>query len=82
MSQERRGTTPGGQGGRWGRGGWGAMGMPVEKAKDFQGTLKRLLGYFVATEISLAGRACRGNHRHDLQHRWSEDPGVSNHQAL
>ncbi|HUD20344.1 MAG TPA: ABC transporter ATP-binding protein [Patescibacteria group bacterium] len=28
------------------RGGWGAMGRPVEKAKDFGGTLKRLLGYF------------------------------------
>lgn len=32
--------------GPMGRGGWGAMGRPVEKAKDFQGTLKRLLGYF------------------------------------
>jgi len=28
------------------RGGWGAMGRPVEKAKDFNGTLKRLLNYF------------------------------------
>jgi ATP-binding cassette, subfamily B, multidrug efflux pump len=28
------------------RGGWGAMGRPVEKAKNFKGTLKRLLMYF------------------------------------
>lgn len=28
------------------RGGWGAVGRPVEKAKDFSGTLKRLLRYF------------------------------------
>jgi ATP-binding cassette subfamily B protein len=33
-------------GGPMNRGGWGAMGMPVEKAKDFKGTLLRLLGYF------------------------------------
>ncbi len=26
-------------------GGWGAMGRPVEKAKNFKGTLRRLLGY-------------------------------------
>ena len=29
------------------RGPMGAMGRPVEKAKDFQGTARRLLGYFV-----------------------------------
>ncbi|MCL4364094.1 ABC transporter ATP-binding protein/permease [Patescibacteria group bacterium] len=28
------------------RGGFGAMGQPVSKAKDFGGTLKRLMGYF------------------------------------
>ena len=28
------------------RGGWGAMGRPVEKAKNFKGTLNRLLSYF------------------------------------
>jgi ATP-binding cassette, subfamily B, multidrug efflux pump len=28
------------------RGGWGAMGRPVEKAKNFRGTLLRLLSYF------------------------------------
>ena len=28
-----------------GRGGPGAMGMPVQKAKDFKGTLRRLTGY-------------------------------------
>ena len=33
--------------GPMGRGGFGSMGRPVEKAKDFQGTLKRLIRYFV-----------------------------------
>lgn len=36
------------------RGGWGAMGRPVEKAKDFKGTLKRLLLYFVPEKIHLS----------------------------
>ena len=36
-----------------GRGGWGAMGRPVEKAKDFRGTLKRLAGYFVSQKYLL-----------------------------
>ena len=36
------------------RGGmWGAMGRPVEKAKDFKGTALRLLGYFRPQKISL-----------------------------
>jgi ATP-binding cassette subfamily B multidrug efflux pump len=35
------------QHGPMGRGGWGGMGMPVQKAKDFRGTLKRLAGYFL-----------------------------------
>jgi ATP-binding cassette, subfamily B, multidrug efflux pump len=44
MSVERRGMRPGGQGpmGWMGRGG---MGMPVQKAKNFRGTLFRLIGY-------------------------------------
>ncbi|MCL4359770.1 ABC transporter ATP-binding protein/permease [Patescibacteria group bacterium] len=33
--------------GPMGRGGFGAMGRPVEKAKDFRGTMKRLLRYFL-----------------------------------
>ncbi len=36
-----------------GRGGWGAMGMPVQKAKDFRGTLKRLLSYFLPQKFLL-----------------------------
>jgi ATP-binding cassette subfamily B multidrug efflux pump len=51
MSQERKGP-PGPQGpsnipmgGPMGRS-WGAVGRPVEKAKNFQGTFNRLLGYF------------------------------------
>jgi ATP-binding cassette, subfamily B, multidrug efflux pump len=34
-------------------GAMGAMGRPVEKAKDFSGTLKRLLLYFVPEKINL-----------------------------
>ena len=37
-----------------GRGGWGAMGRPVEKAKNFQGTLRRLLGYFLPQKVRLS----------------------------
>jgi ATP-binding cassette subfamily B multidrug efflux pump len=47
MSQERKEQRPSAMpmGGPMNRS-WGAMGRPVEKAKDFKGTLKRLLGYF------------------------------------
>ncbi len=41
-------------GGPMGRGGFGAMGRPVEKAKDFQGTLKRLLRYFLPEKTRLS----------------------------
>ena len=54
MSVERREQRPGGmQGGPMGRGGWGALGMPVQKAKDFQGTARRLLGYFLPQKFLL-----------------------------
>jgi ATP-binding cassette subfamily B multidrug efflux pump len=55
MSEERREQRPGGgmQAGPMGRGGWGAMGMPVQKAKDFQGTARRLLGYFLPQKFLL-----------------------------
>ena len=55
MSQEQRRPQPGGMqgGGPMGRGGWGAMGMPVQKAKDFKGTAKRLLGYFIPQKYLL-----------------------------
>jgi len=33
--------------------GQGAMGMPVQKAKDFKGTLKRFLGYFMPQKFLL-----------------------------
>ena len=49
MSEERREQRPAPmqqQRGPMG-GGWGAMGRPVEKAKDFKGTALRLLGYFL-----------------------------------
>ncbi|MBB3110657.1 ATP-binding cassette subfamily B protein [Paenibacillus phyllosphaerae] len=39
------GPSPGGFGFGPGKGGPGGMGMPVQKAKNFKGTLNRLLGY-------------------------------------
>src|SRR5579871_1850181 len=54
MSQASGGPPRGGmQPGPMGRGGWGAMGMPVQKAKDFRGTLNRLAGYFVSQKYLL-----------------------------
>src|SRR5437588_443433 len=54
MSVERREQRPGGmQGGPMGRGGWGALGMPVQKPKNFKGTALRLLGYFLPQKYLL-----------------------------
>jgi ATP-binding cassette subfamily B protein len=54
MSQERKEQGSSGMAmGAMGRGGWGAMGRPVEKAKDFQGTFKRLFGYFLPQKYHL-----------------------------
>ncbi len=54
MSQERIGQRPQQQqGGFMGRGPGMGMGMPVQKAKNFQGTLKRLVGYFVPYKFRL-----------------------------
>jgi ATP-binding cassette subfamily B protein len=39
--------------GPMGRGGFGAIGRPVEKAKDFKGSLKRLLKYFAPEKLRL-----------------------------
>lgn len=56
MSQNSNTARPNTQGGPgpMGRGGWGAMGRPVEKAKDFWGTLKRLLLYFLPQKFRLS----------------------------
>ncbi len=64
MSEDRReqkpfggpGMGPGGRpGGGFGRGPMGGhgMGMPMEKAKNFKGTLKRLLGYLKSRRLRL-----------------------------
>src|SRR5437660_10562561 len=54
MSVERREQRPGSmQGGPMGRGGWGALGMPVQKPKNFKGTALRLLGYFLPQKYRL-----------------------------
>src|SRR2546426_5991643 len=52
MSEERRPQRPGGPGpmGFMGR---GAMGMPVQKAKNLRGPLVRLLGYFMPHKYRL-----------------------------
>ena len=52
MSMASRTQRPGMQGGPMGRGGWG-LGQPVEKAKDFKGTARRLLGYFLPQKFLL-----------------------------
>ncbi len=41
-------------GGPLNRGGWGAVGRPVEKAKNFRGTLRRLLRYFIPEKTLMA----------------------------
>jgi ATP-binding cassette, subfamily B, multidrug efflux pump len=45
MSEKTANKSGGGMMGRPGGGPMGGMGMPVVKAKDFKGTVKRLLGY-------------------------------------
>ncbi|HEV2653799.1 MAG TPA: ABC transporter ATP-binding protein, partial [Ktedonobacteraceae bacterium] len=52
MSVERRNQSPT-AGPPMGPMGRGAMGMPVQKAKDFRGTLKRFLGYFLPQKYRL-----------------------------
>lgn len=57
MNSEANTRKRSGQGhmpGPMGRGGFGSMGRPVEKAKDFSGTMKRLLKYFEAEKILLS----------------------------
>lgn len=54
MSEERSARRRTDMGpGPMGRGPMGAMGRPFEKAKDFKGTLKRLLGYFMPQKYLL-----------------------------
>ena len=59
MSVDRSSQRSGGSAaqGPMGRGpmgaGWGAMGRPTEKAKDFKGTVKRFLGYFMPQKYRL-----------------------------
>lgn len=54
MSQEQtKGKIGGGHRGPGPGGGHGAMGRPVEKAKDFKGTLKRLIHYLAPHKVQL-----------------------------
>ena len=50
MSVDRRASQ---QQGMRGGGGWGAMGRPVEKPKNFKATAMRLLGYFMPQKFLL-----------------------------
>ena len=54
MSEERKKLQQQQQGGMGRGGGWGAMGRPVEKPKNFKGTALRLLGYFLPERFRLA----------------------------
>ncbi|MDR6880190.1 ABC transporter ATP-binding protein [Bacillus sp. 3255] len=53
QSRNQRPSSPGVNPGHFGRGGMGAMGMPVQKAKDFKGTLRRLSGYMKPYKFSI-----------------------------
>ena len=56
MREERKvqGTQAGRPGGGFGRGPLGGqMGMPVQKARDFKGTIKRLLSYLKPRKLRL-----------------------------
>ncbi|MDT3324152.1 MAG: ABC transporter ATP-binding protein/permease [Bacillota bacterium] len=53
MSENRRKMNQGPMDGRRGGGPMGGMGRPVEKAKDFKGTFKRLLRYLRPHKINL-----------------------------
>ena len=50
---KKQSPPPAAMGGPMGRG-FGSLGRPVEKAKDFQGTLRRLLNYFEPERILLS----------------------------
>ncbi len=53
MSEKHTMKRPGARSGGGPGFGHGAMGMPVEKAKDFKGTLKRLLRYLAPHKVKL-----------------------------
>ena len=66
----------------FGRGPMGGFGMPVQKAKDFKGTLRRLLGYLRPHQPALIVVVARRRHRHALQRGRPEDPRPGDDQAL
>src|SRR5437870_2841381 len=53
VGQGATGGPRGGPGGGPMGGSWGAMGRPPEKAKDFKGTLRRLLAYLAPHRLPL-----------------------------
>ena len=62
------------QGGMFGRGPMGGIGMPVRKAKNFKGTLARLSGYLEPHRPALVDRDRDGRPGHAVQRRRSQDP--------
>ncbi|UJF35157.1 ABC transporter ATP-binding protein [Paenibacillus hexagrammi] len=53
MSEKQNKPSPSVHPGHFGRGGMGAMGRPVQKAKNFKGTLKRLISFMLPFRLSL-----------------------------
>ena len=64
------------------RGPMGAMGRPVEKAKDFQGTAKRFTRLLCPTKISSIDRAYCCDHWYRVQHCWSKNTWIGNYQTF
>ena len=54
-----------------GGGPMGAMGRPVQKAKDFKGTLKRLLDYFKPQKLRFISCVYTGYCKYGFFNRWS-----------
>ena len=56
------------------------MGQPVEKAKDFRGTIKRLSQYLSAGKIPLYAGIFPGGSQHPIFHSGSQNYGQGHHQ--
>ena len=67
----------------FGRGPMGGFGMPVQKAKDFKGTLRRLIGYLEPHRDGADHRVSRaGVVAHGVQRHRPEDAGQGDDEDL
>ena len=85
MSVERSGQRPGGPmgGGPWVDGPMGAMGRPVEKAKDFKGTFKQIFSaIYSRIRCRLTVVIVSRNHQHDLHHRGPKDHRTGHNETV